>query len=227
MHTSDVLRSHHFHVRDAGGHAASLTAGLSVADRLGVVSPRYEDAILGAGAAILTFVTAFYDLQRVRQQETGEAFFVYADYFIFLYGDDGAVRGAAGPAPLDGAVASALGWLDVWPEEKWVVVGDPSDLWAQVTARGITHLLVPARPDVALGAIPAPVAASLKAAYRYLLPGDADDEGMLSIDLEAEPFEVVAEAVRRLPPASPAHERPPATRQRIVPCRLDKDAYVA
>jgi hypothetical protein len=45
------------------GNAASLTAGLTANDRLGVLSPRYEDAILGAGAAILAFVTAFYDLQ--------------------------------------------------------------------------------------------------------------------------------------------------------------------
>ena len=227
MHTSDVLRSHHFRVCDASGNAASLAAGLSVDDRLGVVSPCYEAAILGAGAAILTFVTAFYDLQRARQQETGEAFFVYADYFIFLYGDGGTVRGEAGPAPLDGAVASALGWLDVWPEEKWVVVGDASDLWAQVAARGITHLLVPAHPDVELGAIPASVARGLKAAYRYLLPGEADDGGAWSIDLEAEPCEVVAEAVRRLPSESPAHDLSLATRQRIVPWGLDKDAYVA
>ena len=45
------------------GNAASLTAGLTANDRLGVLSPRYEDAILGASRAILAFVTAFYDLQ--------------------------------------------------------------------------------------------------------------------------------------------------------------------
>src|SRR5437870_13335527 len=105
MHTSDVLRTHHFHIVDGHGNAASLTAGLTADDRLGVVSPRYEDAILGASAAILTFVTAFYDLQRARQQETGEPFFIYADYYVFLFGDGAEVRGQAGPAPLEGAVS--------------------------------------------------------------------------------------------------------------------------
>lgn len=222
MHTSDVLRSHQFHVNDATGRAVSLTAGLTTDDRLGVVSPHYEDAILGAGAAILTFVTAFYDLQRARQQETGEPFFVYADYFIFLLGAGAEVRGQAASAPLDGAVAAALGWLDVWPQEKWVVAGDPASLWTQVAARGITHLLVPAHRDHDLGAAPAGATSCLKATYRYLLPGEADEEGMISIDLEAEPLAVVAEAVRRLPPASPAHRLHLPARYRIIPAPTDE-----
>src|SRR5205823_84942 len=148
---------------------ASLTAGLSADDRLGMVSPRYEDAILGASAAILAFVTAFYDLQRAHQEETGEPFFVYADYYIFLFGSGGEVRGRAGPAPLEGAVSSAYGWLDIWPEEKWVVVHDVVDLWAQVEARRITHLLLPAHPAIDLGAIPEAVATGLQAVYHYLL----------------------------------------------------------
>lgn len=222
MHTSDVLRSDHFRICDAQGHDAGLTEGLTAADRLGVVSPRYEDAILGAGAAILTFVTAFYDLQRARQQQTGEPFFVYADYFIFAFGEGTQVWGQAEPAPLDGAVGSAFGWLDVWPDEKWVVVRDPDDLWAQVAARRITHLLIPAYPGANLGAMPAPatVTTGLKAVYRYLLPADADDAQALRIDLAAEPLEVLSEAVRRLPPASPAHDLPPAAYQRVVPAAV-------
>ena len=46
------------------GTPPSLTAGLTADDRLGVVSPRYEDAIPGASAPILTLVTAFYALPR-------------------------------------------------------------------------------------------------------------------------------------------------------------------
>lgn len=217
MHTSDVLRSHQFHVHDGRGQVVSLTTGLTTDDRLGVVSPRYEDAILGAGAAILTFVTAFYDLQRARQQETGEPFFVYADYFIFLRGEGSEVRGQAAPAPLDGAVGSALGWLDVWPQEKWVVAGDLAGLWAQVAARGITHLLLPAHPDPELGAVPTSVTSRLKAVYRYLLPGEADEEVMIAIDLDDEPLAVVTEAVRRLPPASPAHRLHLPARHRLIP----------
>jgi hypothetical protein len=216
MHTSDVLRTHHFRVTDGRGQAATLAARLAAADRLGVVSPRYEDAIVGASAAILAFVTAFYDLQRAKQQETGRPFFVYADYYVFLFGTDGEVRGQAGPAPLEGAVSSAYGWLDVWPEEKWVVVRDVGELWAQVGARRVTHLLLPAHPATDLGAIPAAVAQGLKAVYRYLLPDEQATGDVLRIDLAEQPRAVVAEVVRRLPPGSPAHAVDLTAPQRVV-----------
>jgi len=205
MHTSDVLRSEQFRVVDRAGNDVDITAGLTTDDRLGVVSPHYEDAIVGAGAAILKFVTAFYDLQRARQRETGEPFFIYADYFVFLFGDGQEIIGQAAPSPLEGDVSSAIGWLDVWPEEKWVVVRDMADLWAQIQTRRITHLLLPAHPAVDLGAIPTAVSEGLKGVYHYLLPGDADGEHDLRIVLGAQPREIIAEAVRRLPPDSPAH----------------------
>lgn len=216
VHTSDILRSNQFRVVDQQGAEVSLTADLTSADRLGVVSPRYEDAILGAGAAILTFVTAFYDLQRARQQETGESFFIYADYFVFFFGENQQVRGQANPAPLEGDVSSAYGWLDVWPHEKWVIVRDAADLWAQVQARGITHLLLPAHPAINLGAAPPAVAAKLKATYRYLLPDERDGDQALRIELAAEPREIVVEAVRRLPAESPAHSVELPAYQRLL-----------
>src|SRR5262245_4795434 len=142
MHTSTILHSDQFQVRDADGQSVSLAEGLQTDDRLGIISPCYEDGITGAGAAILLFVTAYYDLQRQRQQETGEDFFIYADYYVFLFAEGANLRGAASPAPLAGAVSSAYGWLDIWPDEKWVVVADIADLWKQVTDHGVTHLFI-------------------------------------------------------------------------------------
>lgn len=208
MHTSHTLRSHQFRIADTSGAPVSITAGLTAQDRLGVVSPRYEDAILGAGPAILAFVTAFYDLQRAEQERTGQPFQIYPDYFIFLSGEDGRVRGQAGGASLDGAVSSALGWLDVWPDDKWVITRDSADLWQQVLARQITHLLLPANSGIGPGPVPGAVFTGLKAIYRYLFPTDTDSGDALRIELGDEPLDVIVEAVRRLPPESPAHEVP-------------------
>lgn len=216
MHTSKVLRSHHFRVVDDTEAVVNLTAGLSTRDRLGIVSPRYEDGILGASAAILTFVTAFYDLQRAQEAATGQPFFIYADYFAFLFADDGGVRGQAQPARLESGVSAAYGELDVWPTEKWVVVQDVDDLWTQVQARQITHLLLPARQAIDLGPVPAPVMAQVKATYHYLLPGEQGTGPTLRIALAPEALEVVAEAIRALPPESPAHVAPLTPYQRLI-----------
>ena len=72
MHTSETLRSPHFRYwrMDAGGRARagfnSFCADYHEQDRVGVVSPRLEDGVLGAGYALLALTTAFYDAQRAR-----------------------------------------------------------------------------------------------------------------------------------------------------------------
>jgi hypothetical protein len=217
MHTSEILRSDQFQVRDAQGHTVDLTHGLRDDDRLGIVSPRYEDGVTGAGAAILLFVTAYYDLQRRRRQETGEDFFIYADYYAFLFADGENVRGASGPAPLDGAVSSAYSWLDIWPQEKWVVVADTADLWRQVQTRGITHLLMPVASDKEIGAVPPHITAQLRAIIEFARPGQSIPPNAASISMGEQPAEVVAEAIRRLPPESPAHGWPQPSVQYVVP----------
>ncbi len=219
MHTSKILRSDQFQVRDAHGHPVDLAQGLRDDDRLGIVSPRYEDGIVGAGAAILLFVTAYYDLQRRRQQQTGEDFFIYANYYVFLFADGANVRGAAGPAPLDGAVSSAYGWLDVWPEEKWVMVADAADLWRQVHERGITHLLIPMASGEEVRTVPPHVAPQLKAIIAYARPDLPAPANAVSITMGEKPAEVVAEAIRRLPPESPAHGWQSPSVQYVMPVR--------
>lgn len=218
MHTSKVLRSHQFRVSGADGTTVNLAAGLTERDRLGIVSPRYEDGILGASAATLLFVTAFYDLMRAQEAGSGQPFFAYPDYFAFLLRDGDGVRGMSGPAPLTDGVSAAYGKLDVWPEDKWVVAHDAADLWAGVQERGITHLLLPTHAEAGLDAIPAAVTARLSAAYHYLLPDEDPPVGgpLLRIDLAAEPLEQIATAVRCLPSTSPAHALPCPPYQRLV-----------
>lgn len=217
MHTSTILRSHHFRIVDEAAEPCDVVAGLTAQDRLGIVSPRYEDGILGASAAILAFITAFYDIQRARQQETGEPFFIYADYFAFLFGDAAGVRGRIAPAPLASGIGEAYGQLDVWPDDKWVVAGNAGDLWAQVRARDITHLLLPLHPAGEIGPIPDVVAAGLKATYRYLMPDERPTGGrVIRIELTAEPLGVIAESISRLPAESPAHGAPLAAYQLLT-----------
>ncbi len=216
MHTSKILRSQHFRVTDARGAPFSLTDGLTEQDRLGIVSPRYEDGIEGAGGATLAFVTAFYDLQRAREAKSGQPFFIYADYFAFLFGADGHVTGRSQAAPLAAGIGDAYGQLDVWPDDKWVIVRDPTDLWAQIAQRRITHLLLPAASAETLDPIPEMVASQLKAAYCYLLPGQQVGAAAISLALDPEPVQMIAEAVSRLPAESPLHHQTPQRTQRLV-----------
>jgi hypothetical protein len=216
MHTTKVLRSNQFRVIDDAGNPCPLVDGITAEDRLGIVSPRYEDALRGASAAILLFVTAFYDLQRAQQEETGQPFFIYPEYYAFLFAEGSNVRGQDNSAPLESGISKAYGELDIWPDEKWVVVQDAADLWRQVAARGITHLLLPAYPATDLDDIPATVLHGLRATYRYLLPEDPGGSPQLRIELADEPRQMIAEALRALPALSAARTEEVATYQRII-----------
>lgn len=216
MHTTETLRSDQFRVIDAEGHAHDLATGLTSEDRLGIISPRYEDAVLDAGGAILLFITAFYDVQRARQRETGEPFFIYPDYFVFLFARDQGVLGRAGAAALGDGVSAAYGKLDVWPDEKWVMVRDVVDLWEQVRARQITHLLLPDEPAFPLGPIPAPVASTLRATYRYLPADGTGSPDAFRIEMATEPRAMIATALGCLPESSPARSAAAPSFQRLV-----------
>jgi len=220
MHTSTILRTEQFRVEDENGAPVALTDDLRIEHRLGIVSPRYEDAIVGASGIILAFVTAYYDLQRARAAETGQPFFVYPDYFAFVLGApgaDGTVRGQAGAAPLAHGVRDAYGGLDIWPDEKWIVAPNGRRLWQLILAYRITHLLLPADPGPALGAVPEAVQTTIRTMYRYLLPGPAaTGAGLLRLKLASEPVRVIGQAVAYLPDESPAHKALPLTVQRLL-----------
>jgi len=217
MHTSAILRSDHFRIADDSGTPIALTGGLRREDRLGIISPRYEDALLGASGVILAFVTAFYDLQRAWQAETGEPFFIYPDYYVFFLGERDAVHGQTETAALGHGVSGAYGWLDIWPEEKWIVSQDSGALWAQVASHKITRLLVPIDPSNTLGTVPDAVRLAAKDVYRYL-PGRESAVGAdhIRVELARAPIEIIGQALAYLPSDSPARSAPPPTAHCLV-----------
>jgi hypothetical protein len=86
-------------------------------DRVGVVSPRFEDGILRAGCAVLALTTAFYDVLRSRSQ----TFFDYPQHFAFIgTRDDMVVTGSTPVAWDDAPLGAAWGNLDVWPDSQWI-----------------------------------------------------------------------------------------------------------
>src|SRR3954470_22722872 len=80
-------------------------------------------AAVGASALLLCAVTAFYDVQRARDED----FFVYPDYFVFHVGRK----------------LGAFNRFDIWPSHKEVVVpDDPEELLQAINDRGVTRLVV-------------------------------------------------------------------------------------
>ena len=134
MHTSETLRSPHFRYwrMDAGGRARagfnSFCADYHEQDRVGVVSPRLEDGVLGAGYALLALTTAFYDAQRARAADVaangGQGdFFIYPQHFAIIGADKVGVATGAGRLNLsldEAGIGGAWAWLDVWPASNWL-----------------------------------------------------------------------------------------------------------
>ena len=124
MHTSTVLSAADFtysyrppnsFVEDAA-QFSKLFPDYNPLDRVGVVSPRLEDGVLGVGVALLALTTAFYDEERRR----GRAFFDYPYHFALLGGEGWDVFSHRGPIDHTTQVMEATwGNLDVWPETNW------------------------------------------------------------------------------------------------------------
>lgn len=125
MHSSVELSSDSFAIEVAGAPATidRLLPGFGDCDRIGAVVRRPCGAV-GASTLILAAVTAFYDIQRARNDD----FFIYPDFFLFH------VDGPLGDHSM----------LDVWPSHKEPVVSDdPEQLLEAINDRGVTRLLVP------------------------------------------------------------------------------------
>jgi hypothetical protein len=123
MHTSDVLRAEDFrYLRHAGREMieedfGSFCPSYDARDRVGIVSPRFEDGILGTGCAVLALTTAFYDVLRSHSQ----TFFDYPQHFAFVGTSVDMVM--SGNAPVlweDAPFGSVWGNLDVWPQSQWI-----------------------------------------------------------------------------------------------------------
>ena len=127
MHSADVLRGSDFEILVEGRQRdhAEFFRGFTNTRRLGLFAPYRIDGV-GASNLILAYVTAFYDVYRA----TGEDFFAYTDFFVFQ------------PA----SPVASYAMLDIWPDHKWVSVGDSAfERLNAINDRGVNVLIVPDR----------------------------------------------------------------------------------
>lgn len=135
MHTIEELDSTSFEYRRDGDVVPreAVMPPVTAAGRVGVVMGTGVEG-LGAGAFVLSCVTAFYDYLG---ETRGEDFFEYPDYYTF--------QATSNPAD--------YGMLDVYPDHKNVTVEPTAEhLLRAVNDRAITTLVVPdvspTAPDV-------------------------------------------------------------------------------
>ena len=104
MHTSSRLASSDFQYRQSGIGGLEKVDFITLfpdyhpQDRVGIVSPRLEDGIQYAAAALLSITTAFYDALRSRDSD----FFNYPQHFAIFDGDDQGVMTGHGRLSFDG-----------------------------------------------------------------------------------------------------------------------------
>jgi len=123
MHTSRVLRAEHFTFDhcDAAGRWQSASfegfcPGWHPQDRIAVVAPVYEPAILATGGVMLALATRFYDHHR----STGREFFDYPSHFAFMGASCGQIITTNGPLHADEATyGGPWSQLDTWPANRW------------------------------------------------------------------------------------------------------------
>lgn len=124
MHSSD-LRGSDFEIFVNGRQQdhADFFVGCTNTCRLGLVAPGHIDGV-GAVNLIMAYVTAFYDTYRA----TGDNFLAYPDFFTFQ----------------GGSAMASYAMFDIWPEHKWVSVGDDgAKRLTAINDRGVSVLLVP------------------------------------------------------------------------------------
>ena len=122
MHTSERIAQSDFVYRRLSGSETDIQSFADTypdyhpQDRVGLVSPRLEDGIFGAAAAVLSLATGFYDCLRSK----AEPFFNYPQHLVFIGGQGSSVLTRKGDFNLTVEEwGGPWGWLDVWPETNW------------------------------------------------------------------------------------------------------------
>ncbi|WP_336022360.1 hypothetical protein [Halobellus salinisoli] len=162
MHTAEALDRPDIRYRSDGRPVSrdAVLPPIDVTDRVGIVTETGTGG-LGAGAFLLSCVTAFYD----RLRETAEGFFEYPNYYTF--------QTTAEPAD--------YGMLDVYPSHKNVSVeADAERLLRAITDRAVSILVVPdGEPRTPPSAIDDVTRRSaerrIEHCYAYAPDGDLDD----------------------------------------------------
>jgi len=125
MHTTQDIGPADFSLTIDGRLAtvSELLPGFGVESRVALVAFT-AGAAFGAATTLLALVTAWYE----QRQRCSADFFEYPDFFYLQAADGG---------------LADLGWLEVWPPHKLVVVpATAQDVLAAITDRAVNYLLV-------------------------------------------------------------------------------------
>ena len=121
MHTSKLLKSSDFQYWQLTDDSrisvdfGTFCPDYHELDRVGVISPYFEDGIFHTGDALLALTTAFYDALRSQ----GTDFFDYPQHFAFIGVSGDVVHTHGARLPID-QIGTGWGNLDVWPDSKWI-----------------------------------------------------------------------------------------------------------
>ena len=121
MHTSKLLKSSDFQYWQLTDDSrisvdfGTFCPDYHALDRVGVISPCFEDGILHTGDALLALTTAFYDVLRSQ----GTDFFDYPQHFAFIGTSGDVIHTHGARVPID-QIGTGWGNLDVWPDSKWI-----------------------------------------------------------------------------------------------------------
>ena len=167
---------------------------------------------------MLALTTAFYDSQRVRSTD----FFDYPQHFAFVNAiGEGVQTDSHRSAPNAAKTWEAWSWLDVWPDNKWIIApATATGLLQKVFDFQINRLFWP------YGLVPAPDEQALPAyAYRmlrtrlksvhYYTNGMPDQAQLPRIEVCVSPAadELWRESIARLPWVAPAESIPSPVEQ--------------
>ncbi len=125
MHTRQDIGPADFSLTIDGRPAtvSELLPGFGVESRVAIVAFT-PGAAFGAATTLLALVTAWYE----ERQRCSADFFEYPDFFYLQAADGG---------------LADLGWLEVWPPHKLVVVpATAQDVLAAITDRAVDYLMV-------------------------------------------------------------------------------------
>ena len=141
-------------------------------DRVGVISPYFEDGILHTGDVLLALTTAFYDVLRLRETD----FFDYPQHFAFIGASGDVLHTRGEQLPMD-RIGTGWGNLDVWPDSKWIPTpGSAAGMLKKIHDFQINRLFVPHgfKPGSEESLLPAyarkMLETRLKAVYYYNTP---------------------------------------------------------
>ena len=174
-------------------------------DRVGVVSPCLEDGVLRASYGLLALTTAFYDAHRARSLD----FFAYPQHFAFVGQCEHKVQTQQGLQSTERTgLWDAWGWLDVWPDSKWVTApATASAMLRGVFDHQINRLFWPhdLKPDHNEDILPAyafrMLQTDLKMVVYYGLPitNTVSENDMIGVQASSSVFDIVTESLMRLP----------------------------